>query len=305
VTNLRQLAQTAEAQLKTSPHPDRARQDAETLLLHVLHQDRAWLLSHWDEEAAPEIQADFDSLITRRQTGEPLQYITGNSEFFGLPFSVGPGVLIPRPETEHLVEEVIRLAKDLPNPRIADIGTGSGIIAVALANALPNAEITAIDLSPQALAIARENAASNQVESRITFLEGDLLAPLKKDCAPERTGSPQTGLPFVGCFDIIASNPPYIPSAEHDSLAVEVREHEPHSALFAGEDGLDLYRRLIPDAFPLLVANGWLVLEIGFGQQLAIEGLLKANNFSDIRFLADYQQIPRVAVARRIQSSLG
>ena len=282
MTTLRELATQAESQLKTSPHPDRARQDAETLLLHAVHQDRAWLISHWDEEATPEIQADFEALVTRRQPGEPLQYITGNSEFFGLPFSVGPGVLIPRPETEHLVEEVIRLAKDLPNPRIADIGTGSGIIAVALANALPNAQIIAIDLSPQALTIARENADQNNVAARITFLEGDLLEPL--------TGQQ---------FDIIASNPPYIPSADHDSLSVEVRDHEPHSALFAGEEGLDLYRRLIPDAFPLLESNGWLALEIGFGQQEPVEVLLKASGFSDIRFIPDYQQIPRVAVARK------
>jgi release factor glutamine methyltransferase len=282
VTTLRELATQAESQLKTSPHPDRARQDAETLLLHVVHQDRAWLISHWDEEATPKIQADFEALTTRRQTGEPLQYITGSSEFFGLPFSVGPGVLIPRPETEHLVEEVIRLAKDLPNPRIADIGTGSGIIAVALANAVPSAQITAIDCSPQALAIARENAALNHVESRITFLEGDLLVPV----AGQR-------------FDILASNPPYIPSADHDSLSVEVRDHEPHSALFAGEDGLDLYRRLIPDALPLLAPGGWLALEIGFGQQEPIEALLKGSNFTEIRFMDDYQQIPRIAVARK------
>ncbi len=282
MTTLRELATQAESQLKTSPHPDRARQDAETLLLHVVHQDRAWLISHWDEEATPKIQADFEALTTRRQTGEPLQYITGSSEFFGLPFSVGPGVLIPRPETEHLVEEVIRLAKDLPNPRIADIGTGSGIIAVALANAVPSAQITAIDCSPQALAIARENAALNHVESRITFLEGDLLVPV----AGQR-------------FDILASNPPYIPSADHDSLSVEVRDHEPHSALFAGEDGLDLYRRLIPDALPLLAPGGWLALEIGFGQQEPIEALLKGSNFTEIRFMDDYQQIPRIAVARK------
>ncbi len=279
---LRELATQAESQLKTSPHPDRARQDAETLLLHVVHQDRAWLISHWDEEASIEIQPEYDSLTTRRQTGEPLQYITGSSEFFGLPFSVGPGVLIPRPETEHLVEEVIRLAQDLPNASIADIGTGSGIIAVALANALPSAQITAIDCSPQALAIARENAGLNHVEDRITFLEGDLLVPV----AGQR-------------FDILASNPPYIPSADHDSLSVEVRDHEPHSALFAGEDGLDLYRRLIPDALPLLAPGGWLALEIGFGQQEPIEALLKGSNFTEIRFMDDYQQIPRIAVARK------
>jgi release factor glutamine methyltransferase len=283
---LRELASASESRLKTSPHPDRARQDAETLLLHVLRgsagADRAWLISHWDEEATSEIQADVESLTARRQTGEPLQYITGQSEFFGLPFSVGPGVLIPRPETEHLVEEVLRLAKNLPNPRIADIGTGSGIIAVALASSLPKAQITAIDCSPQALTIARENAARNEVSNRITFLEGDLLTPL----AGQR-------------FEIIASNPPYIPTADHDSLAIEVRDHEPHSALFAGEDGLDLYRRLIPEALSLLVPNGWLVLEIGFGQESDIHSLLASAGYDQIHFVPDYQNIPRVACAQR------
>jgi release factor glutamine methyltransferase len=236
------------------------------------------------EESPENLEPQFSQLLERRQTGEPLQYITGQSEFFGLPFSVGPGVLIPRPETEHLVEEVLRLAAQFSNPKlqIADIGTGSGIIAVALANALPNAKITAIDCSPQALTIARENADQNQVAERITFLEGDLLAPL----AGQQ-------------FEIIASNPPYIPTSDHDSLSVEVRNHEPHSALFAGNDGLDLYRRLIPDALPLLKPSGWLVLEIGYNQQPAIEQLLRESSYQEIHFIPDYQGIPRVAVGRK------
>jgi release factor glutamine methyltransferase len=286
---LRELATSAESRLKTSPHPDRARQDADTLLLHALgkggmSRDRAWLLARWDEEATAEIQCDYQAAVARRQIGEPLQYITGQSEFYGLPFSVGPGVLIPRPETEHLVEEVLRLAAHFPDSaiRIADIGTGSGIIAVALTNALPRARISAVDCSHQALAIARENAAQNQVSDRIEFIEGDLLSTL-------------TGERFA----IIASNPPYIPNLDHDSLAVEVRDHEPHSALFAGDDGLDLYRRLIPGAFPLLEPNGWLVLEIGYGQQPAIESLLASAGYRDIQFIPDYQSIPRVARAQR------
>jgi len=280
--NLRDLVADAEAQLKTSPHPERARQDAETLLLHILCQNRAWLLANWDEETDPATQCTYRELVSRRHTGEPIQYITGTTEFFGLPFSVGPGVLIPRPETEHLVEEVLRLAAPLSTPQIADIGTGSGIIAVALANALPNARITAIDYSPQALAIARENAQRNQVADRIDFIEGDLLAPL--------TGQQ---------FDIIASNPPYIPTTDHDSLSTEVRNHEPHTALFAGEDGLNIYRCLIPEAIPLLKPNGWLALEIGYNQQPAIEQLLQSAGYQNIRFLPDYQDIPRVAVARK------
>jgi len=275
---LRELVAEAEARLRSGPHPDRARLDAETLLLHLLKQNRAWLLAHEDDEAEAAIEAAYGQIIARRAAGEPIQYITGSSEFYGLPFSVGPGVLIPRPETEHLVEEVIRLAGAFAEPRITDIGTGSGAIAVALAQALPQAHIAAIDLSSQALAIARGNAIRNHVEDRVEFFEGDLLVPLAGRS-----------------FHIIASNPPYIPATDSGSLSVEVREHEPHSALFAGADGLAIYRRLIPDARELLVFGGWLVLEIGYGQQPAIEELLHTHRYSHIHFIADYRGISRVA----------
>jgi release factor glutamine methyltransferase len=280
--SLHQLAAKAELKLLTSPHPARAKQDAEALLQHTLGQDRAWLIAHWDDESDSSTECAYTEAVNRRQTGEPLQYITGQSEFFGLPFSVGPGVLIPRPETEHLVEEVLRLAKDFDQAtlRIADIGTGSAIIAVALAHMLPQAHIAAVDSSAQALTVARDNAKQNQVEDRIDFFEGDLFQPL-------------SGLQF----QIIASNPPYIPTTDHDSLSVEVRDHEPHSALFAGEDGLGIYQRLIPESRNHLVANGWLALEIGFGQQQAIESLLASSGFREISFVNDYQQIPRVALA--------
>jgi release factor glutamine methyltransferase len=281
---LRTLIADAELALAAGPHPGRAARDAETLLLHLTGQNRAWLFTHEDDASSLETEAAYTSLVTRRAAGEPIQYITGSAEFFGLPFSVGPGVLIPRPETEHLVEEVIRLAETVQaNPiRIADIGTGSGIIAVALAHALPRAQIDAVDLSPQALHIARENAERNHASRRIHFHEGDLLAPL----ADER-------------FHIIASNPPYIPSTDHDSLAIEVRQHEPHTALFAGEDGLALYRRLIPAAHEHLHRGGWLVMEIGHSQHDAIHLLLEDSSFDSIRFISDYQQIPRVAIAQK------
>ena len=275
---LRELVAEAEAALRTGPHPDRARLDAETLLLYLLKQNRAWLLGHGDDAASAAMQDSFAVTIARRQVGEPIQYITGEAEFFGLPFAVSPGVLIPRPETEHLVEEVIRLADAFTEPRIADIGTGSGAIAVALAHSLPEAHIIATDFSPQALAIAKQNAIRNSVEDRIEFFEGDLLAPL------------------VGqSFHIIASNPPYVPLADRDSLSVEVRDHEPHSALFAEDDGLALYRRLIPDARELLIPCGWLVMEIGYGQWEAIEKMMIENSYGNVHSIADYQGIPRVA----------
>ena len=256
--------------------------DAETLLLHSMGQNRAWLLGHWEDVASDRFRDEFRILINRRAAGEPLQYITGEAEFYGLPFRVAPGVLIPRPETEHLVEEVLRLAKTFVKPRIVDLGTGSGAIAVALAHSLPGAQLVATDLSEGALAIAFNNSQRNQVADRIEFIAGDLLAPL------------------VGrSFEIIASNPPYIPLGDGDSLSVEVREYEPHLALFAGVDGLEVYRRLIPQAWELLVADGWLVMEIGYGQQAAIEILLLASGYSEIDFVADYQGIPRVALGQR------
>jgi release factor glutamine methyltransferase len=277
----RELLAEGETALNAGPHPERARLDAETLLLHVLKQDPAWLMAHGDDAAGED--AAYWSLIARRVAGEPIQYITGSSEFFGLPFSVGPGVLIPRPETEHLVEEVIRLAGLLGDQElhIADLGTGSGIIAVALADALPSAHIAAVDLSSPALVIARENAERNQVAGRIEFFEGDFLAPLAGRS-----------------FSIIASNPPYVPLLDRDSLSVEVREHEPHAALFAGEDGLDVYRRLVPEAREYLLPGGWLVMEIGYGQRDAVDAMLQSHGYGEVHFVADYQGIPRVAAGQ-------
>ncbi len=158
-------------------------------------------------------------------------------------------MLIPRPETEHLVEKVLELAANSAEPRIVDVGTGSGIIAVALAHKLPAATITATDLSSSTLAIAQENAERNGVSGRIRFLEGDLLAPVAEEQ-----------------FEIVVSNPPYVPLSDRASLAVEVRDYEPALALFAGDDGLEVYRRLIPAAFAALTPGGFIALEIGYGQ---------------------------------------
>jgi release factor glutamine methyltransferase len=282
---LRELLADADARLRTGPHPERARLDVELLLLHVLAQNRAWLLAHSDDGVDAGTQAALGALIMRRSAGEPMQYITGQTEFFGLSFSVTPAVLIPRPETEHLVEEVLRLTAGFDPAaglRIADIGTGSGAIAVALAHSLPQAQIVAVDLSSQALVVAQHNADLNHVTERIRFFNGDLLTPL--------TG--QT-------FSMILSNPPYVPLRDRTSLSVEVREYEPHTALFAGDDGLAIYRRLIPDARELLAADGWLVMEIGYDQQSSVQKLLLENGYCDVHFVADYQGIPRVAAGRR------
>jgi release factor glutamine methyltransferase len=224
----------------------------------------------------------FKTIVNRRLAGEPIQYILGETEFYGLPFRVTADVLIPRPETEHLVEQMLALTATLQAPRIVDIGTGSGAMAVTLAHKLPQAQITAIDLSTAALALARDNAKRNSVMSRIRFLEGDLLAPVANEQ-----------------FEIIVSNPPYVPVADRASLAIEVRDYEPELALFAGDDGLDVYRRLIPQAFAALIPGGFVALEIGYGQSEAVAGLLAASGFHCVEFMPDLRQIPRVVTGQR------
>ncbi len=263
--------------LAAGPHPERARRDAETLLLHVLRRqapDRnlAWLIAHDNSATMPKVGAEFGALVHRRRAGEPIQYITGEVEFYGLSFKVNRAVLIPRPETEHLVEKVIEIAGGLEMQRvaklrIADVGTGSGAIAVALACKLPVARIDVTENSAAALKVARANAEHNGVANRVTFHEGDLLAPVAGDL-----------------FDFVVSNPPYVPEPDRDSLSVEVRDYEPALALFAGADGLDVYRRLIPAAFAALTPGGFVALEIGFGQQdLQIGALLAASRFTQHR----------------------
>jgi len=299
---LRELLQQAEFELRANLAPDRAHRDAETLLLHVIGKNKAWLMAHSDDEFGGCAAINYASLVDRRRRCEPIQYITGATEFYGMPFRVTPDVLIPRPETEHLVEQTITLAQpgcpilpasaagrvgehDRPegtNCRILDVGTGSGAIAIALALNLPQAQITATDISKSALALARENSNRNGVADRIRFLQGDLLSPV----AGEQ-------------FDLVVSNPPYVPGTDGDTLAVEVRDHEPALALFGGTDGLDIYRQLIPAAFASLVPRGFIALEIGYGQQPAIHDLLAAAGFQNIQFHPDLQSIPRVAIAQR------
>ena len=257
-----------------------ARLDAEFLLQRAVERDRASVLTHLDEELTTEQAIQFEAWVARRARHEPIQYILGETEFYGLPFRVTPDVLIPRPETEHLIERVAEAAAGFSAPRIVDVGTGSGAIAVTLAKLLPQALITSIDISAPAVAIAQENAARNGVEVRL--LVGDLLAPVEG----ER-------------FEMVVSNPPYVPLADRASLSVEVREFEPKLALFAGDDGLDIYRRLIPAAWERLVPGGLIALEIGYGQQTSIAQLLNESGFEEIVFTPDLQGIARVACGRR------
>lgn len=259
------------------------RRDAETLLAHLLAHDRAWLLAHADDAIEPQVHATLRGLTARRAANEPLQHLTGTQEFFGLPLRVTREVLIPRPETEHLVEAVIGWARTQSQPRfrILDVGTGSGAIALALAANLPHAEITALDISPAALDIARDNAERTGLAARVRFLQSDLLAAVSH----ERP------------FDVIASNPPYVAETDASTLAPEVREHEPSLALYAGPEGLEIYRRLLPQAQALLRPGGLLAMEIGYGQRDAVTALLAG--WHNVRFVDDYAGIPRVALALR------
>jgi release factor glutamine methyltransferase len=286
--NLRQALNAASTQLATDLHlSDNATRDAELLLLHTLQISRATLIAHTDRELAPEQQAHYEKSIARRLHHEPIQYITGQQEFYGLTLKVTPAVLIPRPETEHLVEAVLKLLPADKPLKIADIGTGSGAIAIALAVHLPHAEITALDISTEALAVAAANAREHGVNDRIKLLQSDLLGAISSD---------------IETFDAIVSNPPYIPEFDRAHLHPQVRDHEPSIALFAGETGLDIYCRLIPQAYNALKSTGLLAIEIGHGQQEALTSLLAI--WHNISFINDLQQIPRVALARKPVSSV-
>jgi release factor glutamine methyltransferase len=280
---LREALTVAAAQLASDPHlRDTATRDAELLLLHTLQISRVTLVAHPNRELTASQRNAFESNISRRLHHVPIQYITGQQEFYGLTLGVTPAVLIPRPETEHLVEAVLKLLPSNQPLRIVDVGTGSGAIAIALATHLPQATITALDISIEALAVARANAHEHNVASCIQFLQSDLLSALNLD---------------ADTFDAIVSNPPYIPESDRPTLHPQVRDYEPATALFAGETGLDIYRRLIPEAHKALKPNGLLALEIGHGQKTDLASLLA--DWQDVKFVNDLQQIPRVALARR------
>lgn len=265
--------------------------DAETLLQHVAGRDRAWLLAHPEAQISPEQQRHFRGLAGRRGRGEPLQYLTGEQEFFGLRFFVSPDVLIPRPETELLVEAVLdwmRKGEQAPGCngrlRVVDVGTGSGAIALSLAAQMPGLELWAVDLSEAALGVARRNAAQLGLADAVRFCHSDLLSVFRQDAEMARER-----------IDVVVSNPPYVPLADAPTMQPEVRDHEPHTALFAGEDGLAIYRRLIPEAWAALRVGGLLAMEIGFGQRDALAELLQT--WRNVRFLDDYAGIPRHVLA--------
>lgn len=258
--------------------------NAELLLRFVLSCDRAYLFAHPERELTPDEASRYEVALAERARGAPAQYITGHQEFWGMDFIVTPAVLIPRPETEHLIETVLQLQTSALAPhtsgskvRIADVGTGSGCIALALAKELPNAEVYATDISAAALEIARANAARHQLEARIQFRHTDLLTDLEPP------------------FDFIVSNPPYV--GESEEVQLEVRKFEPRSAVFAGPTGTEVIARLIPQARELLRPEGTLVLEVS--ASIADQVLRLFTGWDQVDVILDLQQIPRVIRARR------
>ena len=257
-----------------------AGRDAQFLLLHTLSLPRNVLFMEPGRELRASELARYEVVLARRAAGEPMQYITGQQEFYGLMLEVSPAVLIPRPETELLVEAVLeRLAADRA-VEIVDVGTGSGAIAIALAHKLPRARVTAVDLSEAALAVAKRNAAANDVIEQVRFLASDLLEAVAGEA-----------------FDVVAANPPYVPEGDRESLDRQVRDHEPNLALFAGVDGLDVYKRLILQAWIALRPGGLIAMEIGYGQRDAVMALL--SDWDGIEVLDDLQGIARVVLGRR------
>ena len=302
---------------------------AELLLLHVLGRDRTWIYSHPDEKISSADADRYFALIARRAAGEPTQHLTGKQEFWGLEFEVTPDVLIPRPETEHVIEVALdrlavrehragsKQARTGEGLQIADIGTGSGCIAIALAKELPGATIYATDISSAALAVAQRNATRNSVSDRIHFLECNLL-----DGLIDRAAAP-AGLSVVGAqhaapllgndpphespvrshqsllLDLIASNPPYIGRREAATLMREVRDHEPEIALYGGEEGYELYADLITQAAAHLKPTGILVLELGHNSLPAVQPLLDAPTWTNVGVTNDLAGILRVLAAEK------
>jgi release factor glutamine methyltransferase len=273
----------------TSNHAPSPRMNAELLLIFTLGCDRAYLYAHPERDLTPDETTRYQVALSERIRGVPAQYITGHQEFWGVDLIVTPAVLIPRPETEHLIETVLELiaAQKLGGQqgpprtiRVVDVGTGSGCIALALARELPHVELHATDISPAALEIARINATRHQLEARIQFREADLLDGFEEIF-----------------FDFIVSNPPYVGESEEDEVQLEVRKFEPRNAVFAGPTGLEVIARLIPQARAALRSGGWLVLEISGTVVKGVERLL--NGWEEIRIVNDLQGIPRVLAARK------
>lgn len=284
MTTINERVHRAQLRLRDAGIPAaEARLDARLLAEFVLGWDATRFFTTAHELEPAEFGDRYEGFIERRERREPLAYITRRREFWGLEFEVSPDVLIPRPETELIVETALELLPERARPlAIADVCTGSGCLAVALAREYSSARLTATDLSAPALAVARRNASFHGLADRITFMSTDLLCGV------------------LGPFDLIVSNPPYVPERDRDTLQPEVRDFEPSLALFVGHDGLDVVRQLVEQAAPTLAGNGLLLVEIGQGQAVAVEELIsKTPSLTMVGLRRDLQGIPRLAVARK------
>ncbi|MEW5893926.1 MAG: peptide chain release factor N(5)-glutamine methyltransferase [Pseudomonadota bacterium] len=260
-------------QHKLGLEPAAARLEAQALAAHALEVSRTWLVAHGRDRLAGELVQKIETLFRRRCAGEPVAYIIGRREFYGRAFQVGPAVLIPRPETEHLVEAALKRAA--PDARVLDIGTGSGCIAITLKLERPDLKVTAVDVSSEALAIARTNA--EDWHAQVEFIESDLFSALD-----ERR------------FELIVSNPPYIPEADPHLAQGDLR-FEPRGALAAGPDGLDAIRRIVEQAKTHLAPGGWLLFEHGYDQGEAVQGLFRAAGYAEVFLEQDLAGQPRVS----------
>ncbi len=261
--------------------------DAQVILCHILKVERLYLIINKDRALTHKEILEYNKMIEKRLSGMPVQYIIANQEFMGMDFYVEEGVLIPRPDTEILIEKILESIDQSKKFTIVDIGTGSGAITISLASLIKNSQIYSIDISTKALDIARKNANKHGVTSKINFLKGSLFEPLED-------------MDIKGEVDILVSNPPYIPSSEIGRLQIEVSRYEPRIALDGGEDGLDFYRKIVNNAPEYLRPNGLLALEVGHDQARKVADLMKGNNkYVDIQITKDLAGIERVVRGRK------
>ncbi|SHJ85534.1 peptide chain release factor N(5)-glutamine methyltransferase [Tepidibacter formicigenes] len=276
--NIRQIMMNSIKELSSSATP---KLDVELILCKVLDVDRLYLHINLDEDITKEQETEFYCLLNQRKEGRPIAYILGHREFMGLDFFVKEGVLIPRPDTEILIEEVINLSKSIKSPLIVDIGTGSGAISVSLAKYIKDAKVYSLDISDTALEVGKINAKNNNVEDRITFLKSDLFSSVEN---------------LNSKFDIVVSNPPYIKKDDIYNLDKDVKDYEPILALDGGEDGLNFYRRITKDSLMFLKENGVLAYEVGHDQAEDVKEIMIENNFKNIKIVRDLAGIQRVVI---------
>jgi release factor glutamine methyltransferase len=277
--SLAEFLKEAEIILRSAGIPEPAR-EAASLLQFAIARDRTFVIAHPEYPLTKRETEVFESAIRRRAAREPFQYIVGKQEFFGLDFIVTPDVLIPRPETEILVERAIEILESGHGGRILEIGVGSGCISVAILKNCPKATAMAVDVSELAIEVALRNASMHGVDGRLTLVRSDVYSGI----------SPES-------FDLIVSNPPYVPESEIAGLQPEVRDHEPNLALTDGFTGLTIVERIVAGAFNRLSPHGYLLIEVGFGQSATVREMLRENEWSNVELLPDLQGIPRIIAA--------